>query len=149
MAEVGHEVAVYVLAGSAGDSAPANLAAFTAGEVGGIESASFSRSRTQLDRTDFKDTEEVKKRFSGLKDGNISFSGFLDLDDPDGQDEIEAAFEGDKDSILWVNIIFGTGYARLVECTVESFEVSAEVDGRVEWSCSINFSGAVAAGKTS
>lgn len=147
MAEVGHEVAIYILAGSAGDTAPTDLADFTAGELDGIESSGFSSSRTQLDRTDFKNTEEVKKRFQGLKDGSVSLSGFLTYST--AQQMLWTAHDGDKDAIVWVNIVFSDSFARMVECTVESIDVNAEVDGRVDMSVALNFSGAPATGVTS
>lgn len=145
--EVGHEVAIYALAGSAGDSTPTQLSDFTDGELCGVESATFARSRTQLDRTDFKNTEEVKKRFSGLKDGNIQLSGFFVGDAT--QLAFDTAYDGDKDAIVWINILFSSSYGKIVECTVESIEISAEVDGRVDWSVSLNFSGAPSTGVTS
>jgi hypothetical protein len=147
MADAGHSIAIHLLAGVNTDSAPANYAA-TTGEAGGIESITMGRSRIALDRTDFKDPDGVMKRFMGLKDGSFQISGFWDPADT-ALVEVETVFEGASNAILWVNVTWNATYAKIAMCVVEDFELSGEVEGRVEFSATLSFTNAVAAGLTS
>lgn len=147
MALAGHEVDIYVLAGSDGDSDPTQLSDFT-GKIGGIDSSSYSPSRNNLDKTDFKNTEGAIKRFLGIKDGTISMSGFYDPDDA-GQGDIETAFEGASDGVVFVNILFNASTAKMVKCTVENFNIEFGTEDRVNLSIDLNFNGAPTDGPTS
>jgi predicted secreted protein len=145
-AHAGHEVQIYLLAGSDADSAPANLAAMT-GELCGADSVSYSTTRESLDKTDFKSTEDARLRFLGIKDGSISISGFYDPADTVTA-EILVAHTGASDGIVWFNVIWdaATTVASLVKCTVPDWRIEASFDGRVEFSAELQMNGAPVTG---
>lgn len=117
-------------------------------EVDGINSVKYGPSRTMLETTDFKDTSAAKTRMAGLKDGTIELSGDLEEADTNGQNIIRTAFDNGTD--CWVQIEFVPGASAgskgyKVKGLVESHEISAEPDGKVTWSATIQFNGAPAA----
>jgi predicted secreted protein len=133
----GHPVLVYAKASSA--------AAVSGDEIDGINSVSYSPTLDLLDVTDFKDTTGMKLKIGGLKDGSISIGG--DLEMTDAPQTLLRTAAGDGSSV-WITIHFNPSGAALakgfnVECKVESFEISASVDGKVEMSASLQFTGAV------
>jgi predicted secreted protein len=136
MALAGHPVLVYAKA--------TNAAAVSGDEVDGINSVSYGPSLDLLDVTDFKDTTGTKLKLAGLKDGSISLSG--DLEMTDAPQTLLRTAAGDGSSV-WMTIHFNPSGAASakgfqVECKVESFEISASVDGKVEFSASLQFNGA-------
>lgn len=136
MALAGHPVLVYAKA--------TNAAAVSGDEVDGINSVSYSPSLDLLDVTDFKDTTGTKLKLAGLKDGSISLSG--DLEMTDAPQTLLRTAAGDGSSV-WMTIHFNPSGAASakgfqVECKVESFEISAAVDGKVEFTASLQFTGA-------
>lgn len=136
MALAGHPVLVYAKA--------TNAVAVSGDEVDGINSVSYSPSLDLLDVTDFKDSTGTKLKLGGLKDGSVSLSGDLEMTDaPQGLLRTAA---GDGSSV-WMTMHFNPSGAASskgfqVECKVESFEISASVDGKVEFSASLSFTGA-------
>lgn len=113
-------------------------------EVDGINSVSYSPSLDLLDVTDFKDSTGAKIKLAGLKDGSISLSGDLEMTDAPQALLRTAASDGTS---VWLTIHFnpsGSASAKgfQVECKIESFEISASVDGKVEFSSTASFTGA-------
>lgn len=136
MALAGHPVLVYAKA--------TNAAAVSGDEVDGINSVSYSPSLDLLDVTDFKDTTGTKLKLAGLKDGSVSLSG--DLEMADAPQALLRTAGGDGSSV-WITIHFNPSGAASskgfqVECKVESFEISASVDGKVEFTASLQFTAA-------
>lgn len=136
MALAGHPVVVYAKATSASPSA--------GDEVDGINNVTYSPSLDLLDVTDFKDSTGAKLKLGGLKDGSISLSG--DLEMTDAPQALLRTAAGDGSSV-WMSCYFNpsgsTGQKGFkVECKVESFEITAAVDGKVEFSASLQFTGA-------
>lgn len=132
MALAGHELAIY-----------ANATTITAAdEMDGVNNVSFGPTRDLLEDTDFKDTSATRTRFAGLKDGTISLSGdYEPADTP--QSALETAFNNGTDitiGIAWDGATGSNGHQ--VVCQVESFEISASFDGKVEFSASLQFNGA-------
>lgn len=144
----GHAVKIYAVQQADGDSAPSAVSDYT--QIGVMDNFDFSEQRTNLDKTSFGDSG-ARERFLGLKDGSISLSGYYDSSDG-GLTEIRSGFTGAADAVVWIMVAWtgdpadGTDH---VKCTVEEYTRSAEVDGRVEVSASLNFNGAPAAGPTS
>lgn len=139
MALAAHPVVVYAKSTSS--------TAVGADEVDGINSVTYSPSLDLLDVTDFKDTTGTKLKLGGLKDGSVSLSGDLEMADAPQTLIRTAASDG---SSVWMTMHFNpSGSAGSkgfnVECKVESFEISASVDGKVEFSASLQFTGAVTA----
>lgn len=113
-------------------------------EVDGINSVTYSPSLDLLDVTDFKDSTGAKLKLGGLKDGSISLSG--DLEMADAPQALLRTAAGDGSSV-WLTLHFNPGGSAgskgfQVECKIESFEISASVDGKVEFSASASFTGA-------
>lgn len=113
-------------------------------EIDGINNVSYSPNVDLLDVTDFKDTTGFKLKLAGLKDGSISLSG-----DFEAADAPQALLRTSWSSgaSVWITCIFdpnaSTGSKGFkVECKVESWEVTTAVDGKVEFSCSLQFTAA-------
>lgn len=143
MALAGHEVEVYAFQAAYADAAPTAINPDYL-EIDGINDLSFGPSREQLDMTDFKDTSGARQRFQGLKDGTISLSGDYEPSDT-GQAEIFAAFNGASNLVCWIMILWEGTTGHHVKCVVESYEISAGVDGKVEFSVELSFTGVPAA----
>ena len=114
-------------------------------EADGISKSSFKPVRDLLETTDFKDTSGAKTRIAGLKDASIDVSGDLEMGDTNGLKAIIDACDAGSD--LWFKLTFNVGGgAGLVGITlktlVESYEVSDEVAGKVEFSASAKANGA-------
>lgn len=136
MALAGHPVVV---------SLKSTSAAVVAGdEVAGLNSVDYSPTVNMLDVTDFKDTTGFKLKLAGLKDGSISLSGdFLSGDAP----QVLARSSWSSGASIWATLNFDPSASAgskgfNVECKVENFKVSAAVDGKVEFTASLQFTGA-------
>ena len=113
-------------------------------ELDGINSVTYSPSVNLLDITDFKDTSGAKLKLAGLIDGSLQLAGDLEIADAPQALLRSSMVSG---ASVWMTIHFNpSGSASSkgfqVECKVESFEISASVDGKAEFSCSLQFSGA-------
>ena len=107
-------------------------------KVNGVDNATLNKLADILEITQFGDTH--KKRMAGLKDSNVSLSGNYDPDDTNGQLVLEP---GDD---VWV-ALFPQGTTESgtqVKMIVENFEQSAAVDGKQEFSSSLQGNGAPA-----
>lgn len=136
MALAGHPTVVYAKSSVAAPSG--------SDEIDGINNVSYGPTGNLLDTTDFKDTSGFITKLLGLKDGTISLSG-----DYEASDAPQALLRSSWDSgaSVWITIHFnpsgGAGVKGFqVECKVESWEVNAAVDGKVEFSCSCQFTAA-------
>jgi predicted secreted protein len=119
-------------------------AAVSGDEVDGLNNVSYSPSVDLLDITDFKDTTGFKTKLAGLKDGSVSVSGDFEASDAP---QLLIASSWSSGASIWATIHFNpSGSASSkgfnVECKVESFEITAGVDGKVEYSASLSFTGA-------
>ena len=114
----------------------AGAAASPTDEMDGIISATFSPTRDLLDETDFADTSGAHKRFGGLRDGTISLSGDYEASDT-AQTALRAAFDGGTE--FHVQILWDGTNGHEVETRVESYEISASVEGKVEFSATLQF----------
>lgn len=106
----------------------------TYNDIGGADSVSFSRSRAELDATDFSHTAMVK--IVGIKDSSCSISGKYDAADT-GQGQLETAFDdGDK---IWLQFLADSTASAgsqgfKAQFVITSFEISTSSDGIVEFS---------------
>ncbi len=137
MSLAGHPVAVYWKSSSG---------SYSGNEIDGIKSVSYSPSLNMLDVTVFKDTSGAKLKLAGLKDGSIKLSGTLEM--ADAPQALLRTNAGNGTS-GWATCIFApsgsTGSKGFqVECKVSGFEISASVDGTVDFSCTLEFTGAPA-----
>jgi len=136
MALAGHPVKLF---------AKSSSGAVVAGdELDGINNVTYSPTVDLLDVTDFKDTSGAKKKLAALSDGTVSLAGDLELADAP-QNLLRSSMTSGAD----VHITFhfdptaGAGSRGFqVPCKVESFEISAAVHGKAEFSCSLQFNGA-------
>ena len=136
MALAGHAVVVYFKATSGTPSG--------SDEVDGLNSVSYSPTVDLLDVTDFKDTTGFKLKLAGLKDGSVSLSGDFEAADAP---QVLVRTSWSSGASGWVSFIFDPSASAgsqgfKVECKVENFEISASVDGKVEFSASLSFTGA-------
>lgn len=136
MALAGHPVLVYiknvVTAPIAGD------------EVNGLNSVGYSPKVDLLDVTDFQDTSAAHLKLAALTDGGITLAGDLEMADAP-QTLLRTSWA--SGASVWVSCYFNpSGSAGTkgfkVECKVESFTINAQVAGKVEFSCSLAFTGA-------
>ena len=107
-------------------------------KVNGVDNATLNKLADILEITQFGD--DYKKRIVGLKDSNVSLSGNYDPADTNGQLVLEP---GDD---VWV-ALFPQGTTEngtQVKMIVENFEQSAAVDGKQEFSSSLQGNGAPA-----
>lgn len=111
-------------------------------EIDGINDFSFTPSRDTLDTTDFADTSGAHLRLMGLQDTSISISGDYEAADTNGQVVLrDAMLNGTS---VGLGILFDGTDGLKVLCYVESFEISAGVEDKVEFSCELVSTGAVA-----
>lgn len=113
-------------------------------EVDGLNNVSFSPNRDLADVTAFNDADDAKRKLGLLRDVSISASGDYESGDTNGQKRIRDRFEDAAD--LWVRIKFDpTAAVGLqgfkVKTKVESHEISTAVDGKVEWSATMQGNG--------
>lgn len=139
MAIAAHLAKIYVKSTSA--------TATSSDEVKGLNDFSASSSKTMLDVTDFKDSAGVKLKLAGLEDGSFSLSGDLESADAP-QALIRSSFDTGANVYLTVqwdpNASTGSkGYT--YPCIVESYEVKGGVDGKAEFSASLQLNGAKSA----
>lgn len=136
MALAGHQVVI---------SAKASNAAPIAGdEVDGINQVGYSPKIDLLDVTDFKDTSAAKLKLAALLDGQISLQGDLEMADAPQQLLRSSFLTG---ASVWISCYFNPAGAAgskgfKVECKVASFDINAAVAGKVEFSCTLEFTGA-------
>ena len=107
-------------------------------KVNGADNTTLNKLADILEITQFGD--DYKKRMVGLKDSNVSLSGNYDPADTNGQLVLEP---GDD---VWV-ALFPQGTSESgtqIKMIVESFEQSASVDGKQEFSSSLQGNGAPA-----
>lgn len=129
MALAGHPLAFSV---SSDDS--------TYSEVDGINDANWDQVRDLLETTDFKDTSGAKTRIAGLSDGSIECSGDYESADT-GQALIRSSFA--SGATIYCKLLWNGSAGHKVACIVESWKNSVSFDGKVEFSASIKFNGAV------
>lgn len=136
MALAGHPTVVYAKS--------SNTAPSGSDEIDGINNVSYGPTGNLLDVTDFKDTSGFMKRLLGLKDGSINLSG-----DYEASDAPQALLRSSWDSgaSCWITVHFnpsgGAGVKGFqVECLIESFEITSAVDGKVEFTCTAQFTAA-------
>lgn len=121
-----------------------STAAGSSDEVKGLNDFTASSSKTMLDVTDFKDTSGVKLKLSGLEDGSFSLSGDLESADAP-QALIRSSFDTGVTGYLTIHwdpsaTAGSRGYQFPV--IVESYEVKGSVDGKTEFSTSLQLNGA-------
>ena len=109
-------------------------------EVDGINDHNFDYMRELLDTTDFKDTSGGRTRMAGLTDGSIEISGDYEASDT-GQALIRTQFA--SGSVLYSKMLWNGSAGHKVACIVEKWTNKVTVDGKVEFSASIKFNGAV------
>lgn len=127
-----HAIAVLVKAADSGWG--------SSDELDGINSAQLKSTRDLLEATDFKDTSACRKRIAGLKDGTIEMSGDYEAADAP-QDLLRSSKESGADIYVWIKWDGTAGHK--VACLVESFDIGGTFDGKVQFSCSLVFNGAV------
>lgn len=108
-------------------------------EVDGVNDLSFGPNRAMLMTTDFKDTSGAQTRMAGLKDGTIQISG--DAEFADAPQNLIRTQE-DNGGDLFVRIYWDGIAGHKVKCIVESYQVNGGVDGKVEFSATLQFNGA-------
>lgn len=138
MALASHPLKIYVRSDGTAPGAP--------DEVDGLNSVDFSPGLDMLDVTDFKDTSGAKLKLAGLSDGTISLSGDLE-----GADAPQILLRSSclSGADLYVQVHFNPsgaanqkGYS--VVCKAKGFKLSGAVDGKNQFSCDLEFSGAPA-----
>lgn len=110
--------------------------------VADINSASFNFAGENLDVTSFTTAPTAyRSRIQGLKDVTWEMSGFLKSSDTNGQAAIRAALVNDTD--LFCRVLFDNTTSNYAQQQVKpaSYDVSANVDGPVEFSCSLEGTG--------
>jgi predicted secreted protein len=115
----------------------------TYNEVDGINDYTFGLSRDVLETTDFKDTSGAHTRILGLQDIPVSISGDFEGGDTNGQNVIRAAFVSGATIYFRLRPDGTNGYK--VQCKVSTFEISAGVADKVEFSCELVSTSAVTA----
>lgn len=148
-ARAAYKTKVYAFAAADGDTAPTALSDFTL--LTSIDSVDFNETRINLEKTALGDVEGARRYFLGLKEGTVSLNGFYDSADT-GFAEINTAFEGADDGVVWI-LIAWTGTpangTTKVKCTVSDRSRSGQVAERLSQTASLNFSGAPSAGPVS
>jgi len=111
----------------------------TSNEIDEINNASMKHSGNLVELSHFGDT--YKTRGAGLKDVTYSLKGFWDPADTNGQVVLRSAFIAGSD--LWLTILpdGSTGWKQQV--LVDSFDISAAVDGYAEFSAELAGNGAL------
>ncbi len=108
-------------------------------KISGVDNASLNKLADILEITQFGETH--KKRMAGLKDSSVSLSGNYIPTDDDGQLVLEPG-----DDVFVALFPRGVGEdGKQVKMIVENFEQTAAVDGKQEFSCSLQGNGAPAA----
>ena len=105
----------------------------------GLNDASFSPSRDLLDTTAFNDAS-ARQRLAGLTDGSISLSGDYESADT-AQALVRTSFT--SGAAIYIQCKWDGTNGHKATCIVEDFEISASVDGKVEWSATIQFNSAL------
>lgn len=111
-------------------------------EMDGITSISFGPSRDMLETTDFKDTTGARTRLAGLKDGSIQLSGQYESADT-AQAALRTAWGSGAD--FYLQVLWDGTNGNEVKCIVESYEVSGDVGGLVEFTATLQFNAAPSA----
>lgn len=111
-------------------------------DVDGANDATFNRLADLLDTTDFEDTSNFRTRIQGLKDANFSISGDYVAGDT-AQTAVRTAYNnGTTVFVRWLPD--GTNGFEL-ECHVESESLSGSVDGKAEFSWTLQGTGSISA----
>jgi predicted secreted protein len=76
---------------------------------------------------------------AGLKDGTLSISGDYESSDV-GQTTVMTAFNAG--TACYIKVLWNGTAGHKVQCVVESYDLKAAVDGKVEWSATLQFNGA-------
>jgi len=105
--------------------------------VGDLNEASASFEGDNIDITVFSNT--FVKRAQGLKDVKYSVSGFAKTDDTNGQTIIQTAWLNGTD--LYVQFLYNGTIGFKQKVVVASIEISASVDGMVEYSAEFEGAG--------
>lgn len=126
----GKENEIYLLVGTT----PMTNA--TGAPVLGVDKSTFGQTCELLEITQFGD--DYKKRLAGLKDCSFSLSGSYYPDDATGQNEL---VPGDA---IYIGVYpQGPSVAgKQMPVLVESFEITADVGGKQEFSASLSGNGA-------
>jgi len=117
------------------------LATDGAGEVAGIKSYELSVSGELLDGTDFSDTSGYHVRIQGLKDLQVSISG--NFETSTAQALIRSSAR--TGATGWVRILPDGTNGFKCQVKVSDYKVTAEVNGIVSFSATLQATGAVAA----
>lgn len=136
MAIAAHGTKIYVKSTSSSPS--------SSDEVKGLNDFTASSSKTMLDVTDFKDTSGVKLKLAGLEDGSFSLAGDLEAADSP-QALIRSSFDSGATiylTIQWDPNAAASSKGYTFPCIVESYEVKGSVDGKTEFSASLQLNGA-------
>ena len=109
-------------------------------KINGADNATFNKLKEILEITQF--TDKFRKRKGGLKDSNLDISGNYDPTDTDGQLKLDP--HGDNEDV-WV-ALFPEGNesgksGKQIKMIAESFEQSAEADGKQEFSATLQGNG--------
>jgi predicted secreted protein len=124
-----------------------DAAAYT--EVDGATMASRDLDRAMIDVTSMKDATNHKIKIAGLRDGQCAIeghvvfaSGTLQLD-TGIKNIVQRARDGGLVAVRTkLDGAAGT-YRTLASALVSALSISAEVDGAVKWSCTLQNNGAV------
>lgn len=103
-------------------------------EIDGLKSASYAPTNDLLDVTDFADGN-ARERIQGLEDGTITLSG--DYETSAGQAYLRSQHAAGGD--VTIQILWNGSAGHEVACKVADYEISADVDGLVEFSCNLQF----------
>lgn len=110
-------------------------------DVAELNSASMSQSGTNFDVSAFADT--FIKRLQGLKDASYQISGFWVPTDTNGQVALRNAWL--NDTTLWVQFLPNGTAGFKQEVKVSQIDFNASVDGAVEFSATLEGTGAIVA----
>ena len=109
-------------------------------EVDGINDASFDPVREVLETTDFKDTTGARTRMLGLFDTGIEVSGDYESADT-GQALIRSSFT--SGATIYAKFLWNGSTGHKVACVVSAWSIKAGVDGKVEFSVTLQGTGAI------
>jgi predicted secreted protein len=112
----------------------------TYNELDGINNVDWGPMADLLDTTDFKDTTGFKTRIQVLKDIAPTISGDYERTDT-AQSALRTGWDTGATRYLKVMLDGTNGFK--VACKVESFGISASVDGKVEFTASLQGTGAI------
>ena len=100
--------------------------------MSGVTSVSFDCGVELIDVTEMGD--DASDKIYGLLDSGFTISGDYDPSDT-AQASLETEFE-DRDDV-YIQIRWDGTSGHKVRCSIESFDISSEVGGKVTFSCSL------------